>query len=214
MFAIYGEPHLVVGDIPGLDADHTAPRGVAEVHHGGGLLSPGIPHHARGGADFFDDDAVAPPAIFDGASPRRVEVDPVGLCRDGDERGGLRLAPRRVRLVDVGGAGEPGDRDGADIGDREVGVQRLLEGHRMRRAVLHGEAQRQGRREGHGIGRAKQLRPERRADVAVAETEGQGQGLAAGGFDPVEMPSRGARKAVLRRCRRVPVGAERRGLLV
>jgi hypothetical protein len=64
--------------------------------------------------------------MFNGASPRRVEVDAVGLCRDGDERRRLRLAPRRVGLVDVGGAGEPGDRDGADIGDREVGVQRLL----------------------------------------------------------------------------------------
>jgi hypothetical protein len=105
------------------------------------FFGPGIPHHARGGADLLDDDAAAPPAIFNGASPRRIEVDPVGLCRDGDERRGLRLAPRRAGLVDVGGAGEPGDRDGADIGDREVGVQRLLKGDRMRRAVLHGEAQ-------------------------------------------------------------------------
>jgi hypothetical protein len=115
VLAICGEPHLVVGDIPGLDADHAAPGRVAEIDHGGGLFGPGIPHHARRGADLFDDDAAAPPAIFNGASPRRIEVDPVGLCGDGDERRGLRLAPRRVRLVDVGGAGEPGDRDGADI---------------------------------------------------------------------------------------------------
>src|SRR5580704_14493123 len=54
-----------------------------------------------------------------------------------------------------GGAGEPGDRDGADIGDREIGVQRLLKGDRMRRAVLHGEAQRQGPREGHGVDSAE-----------------------------------------------------------
>jgi hypothetical protein len=61
VFVICGEPHLVVGDIPGLDADHAAPGGVAEIDHGGGLFSPGIPHHARGGADLFDDDAAAPP---------------------------------------------------------------------------------------------------------------------------------------------------------
>src|SRR5271166_6890375 len=53
-------------------------------------------------------------------------------CIDGDERRRLRLAPRRFGLVDVGGAGEPGDRDGADIGDREVGVQRLVKDDRMR----------------------------------------------------------------------------------
>ena len=41
---------------------------------------------------------------FDSASPRRVEIDAVGLCRDGDERRGLRLAPCRVGLVDVGAA--------------------------------------------------------------------------------------------------------------
>jgi hypothetical protein len=67
-----------------------------------------------------------PPAIFNGASPRRIEVDAVGFCRDGDERRGLRLAPRRFGLVDVGGAGEPGDRDGADIGDREAVTVRVV----------------------------------------------------------------------------------------
>ena len=102
MLVICGEPHLVVGDIPGLDADQAAPGGVAEIDHGGGLLRPGIPHHGRRGADLFDDDAAAPPAIFNGASPRRIEVDPVGLCRDGDERRGLRLAPRRFGLVGFG----------------------------------------------------------------------------------------------------------------
>src|ERR1700726_2640449 len=56
------------------------PGGVAEIDHGGGLFSPGIPHHARGGADLFDDDAAAPAAIFNGASPRRIEVDPGGLA--------------------------------------------------------------------------------------------------------------------------------------
>jgi|SRR5580692_5810422 hypothetical protein len=71
VLVICGEPHLVVGDIPGLDADHAAPGGVAEIGHGGGLLGPGIPHHARRGADLFDDDATAPPAILNGASPRQ-----------------------------------------------------------------------------------------------------------------------------------------------
>jgi hypothetical protein len=80
----------------------------------------------------------------------------------------------------------------------------------MRRAVLHGEPQRQGLREGHGVDRAKRLRPERRADIAVAEAEGQGQRLAARGFNPVEMPYRGTRKPVLRRRWRVTVGAEPR----
>src|SRR6202045_3449824 len=63
----------------------TPPGGVAEIDHGG-LFSLGIPHPARGGADLFDDDAAAPAAIFNGASPRRIEVDPVGLAHDGDER--------------------------------------------------------------------------------------------------------------------------------
>ena len=80
----------------------------------------------------------------------------------------------------------------------------------MRRAVLHGEAQRQGPSERHGVDRAKRLQPEGRADIAVAETEGQSQQLAARGFDPVEMPCRGARKPMLRCPRRVPVGAEPR----
>src|ERR1700758_4525004 len=77
VLVICGEPHLVVGDIPGLDADHAAPGGVAEIDHGGRPFGPGIPDHARGGADFFDDDVAAPPAIFNEASPRRIEVDPV-----------------------------------------------------------------------------------------------------------------------------------------
>src|SRR6202040_3479883 len=72
VFVPCGEPHLVVGDIPGLDANHAAPGGVAKIDHGGGLFSPGIPHHARGGADLLDDDAAAPPAIFNGAPPRRI----------------------------------------------------------------------------------------------------------------------------------------------
>jgi len=50
--------------------------------------------------------------------------------------------------VDIGVAGEPGDCDGCDIGNREVGVERLLEEDRVHRADLHGEAQRQGPREG------------------------------------------------------------------
>jgi hypothetical protein len=40
VFVICGEPHLVVGDIPGLDADHAAPGGVAEIDHGGPLYQP------------------------------------------------------------------------------------------------------------------------------------------------------------------------------
>jgi hypothetical protein len=84
VFVICGEPHLVVGDIPGLDAaDHAAPGGVAEIGHGGCLLGPGIPNDAGRGADLLDDDAAAPPAIFDDASPRRIEVDAVGLFRLG-----------------------------------------------------------------------------------------------------------------------------------
>ena len=46
---------------------------------------------------------------------------------DGDEIGGLQLAPCRVGLVDVGSARKPGDRDVADVGDCEIGVQYLLE---------------------------------------------------------------------------------------
>ena len=47
-------------------------------------------------------------------------------------------------------------------------MQRLLKGYRMRRAVLHGEPERQGLREDHGVDRAKRLRPERRADAEFA----------------------------------------------
>ena len=93
-----------------------------------------------GGAVLFDDDAAPPPAIFNAALLRRIEVDAVGLRRDGDECRGLRLAPCRVGLVDIGGAREPADCDASNIGNRKVGVQRLLEEDRMRRAVLHGEA--------------------------------------------------------------------------
>src|SRR6516225_9178531 len=80
----------------------------------------------------------------------------------------------------------------------------------MHRAVLHGEAQRQSPRKGHGIDRAKRLRPEWRVHVAVAETEGQGQRLAARSFDPAEMPRRSTGKAMLWRRRQVPTGAEPR----
>jgi hypothetical protein len=110
VFVICGEPHLVVGDIPGLDADHAAPRGVAEIDHGGGLFSPGIPHHARRSADLFDDDAAAPPAIFNDASARRVEVDAVGPDLASTSATGARykLTPRscptRAR-EDEGGLG-------------------------------------------------------------------------------------------------------------
>jgi hypothetical protein len=115
----------VVGDIPGLEANHAAPGGVAEVGHGGGLFGAGIPHHARRGADLFDHDAAAPPAIFEGASPRRVEVDAIGLCRDGDERRSLRLAPCPVRLVDVGtpSSGESTSRSGSSSRRPAAGSQ-------------------------------------------------------------------------------------------
>src|SRR4029077_14598506 len=54
------------------------------------------------------------------------------------------------------------------------------------------------------------LRPDRRADIAVAEAEGQGERPAARGFHPIEMPRGGAREPVLWRRRRVPAGAEPR----
>jgi hypothetical protein len=53
--------------------------------------------------------------------------------------GGLRLASFRVDLVDVGSVCKPGDRDVADVGDREVGVQRLREDDPVPRAVLYGD---------------------------------------------------------------------------
>jgi hypothetical protein len=84
VFAICGESYLVVGDIPGLDANHAAPCGVAEIGHGGCLFGPGIPHHGRRRAVPFDGDAAPPPAIFNAALPRRIEVNAVGLPRDGD----------------------------------------------------------------------------------------------------------------------------------
>src|SRR5580704_4176236 len=87
-------------------------------------------------------------------------------------------------------------------------MQRLLKEDRTGRVILHGEAQRQGLRENHGVGCAKRLGPEWRPDIAVVETEGQGHRLAAGGFDAVEVPWRCARKAVLRRRRRVRTGAK------
>src|SRR5262249_16403052 len=96
----------------------TMPRQAAEIGHAARLFGPGVPHHARPGADFFDDDLAAPPAIFEDAPRRRIEIDPVGLRPDGDERGSLRLAPSCFGLVDIGGAGEPGDCDGRDIGHR------------------------------------------------------------------------------------------------
>jgi hypothetical protein len=107
VFAVGGEPQLVVGDIPCLDANHAAPGRVAEIGHGGRLFGPRVPHHARPGADFFNDDAAAPPAIFEDAPRWRIEVDPVGLRPDGDERASLRLAPFRFGLVDIGGARDP-----------------------------------------------------------------------------------------------------------
>ena len=140
VFAVGGEPQLVVGDIPCLDANHAAPGRVAEIGHGGRLFGPRVPHHARPGADFLNDDAAASPAIFEDAPRWRIEVDPVGLRPDGDERSSLWLAPSRFGLVDVDGASEPGDRDGGDVGNREVAVQSLLEGDRMGPAVLHSEA--------------------------------------------------------------------------
>src|SRR5215469_14153512 len=104
VFAVGRETQLVVGDIPGFDANHTAPGRVAEIGHGGRLFGPGVPHHARPGADFFDGDLAAPPAIFEDAPRRRIEIDPVGLCPDGEERRSLRLAPSHFDLVDIGGA--------------------------------------------------------------------------------------------------------------
>jgi hypothetical protein len=53
----------------------------------------------RPSSESLPDLSPAPPAIFNGASRRRIEVDAVGLCRDGDQLGGLLLAPRRVGLV-------------------------------------------------------------------------------------------------------------------
>src|SRR6516162_713921 len=135
------ELHLVVGDVPALDADHTAPGRVAEIGHLGCLLDPGVPHHARRRTVLLDNNAAAPTPIFDDTLPWCIEVDAVGLSRDCDEIRGLQLAASRVGLVDVTGAGEPRDRDLGDVGDREVAVQRLLKHDRMLGTVLHGEAQ-------------------------------------------------------------------------
>jgi len=88
---------------------------------------PGVPNQGRDGTAFLDDDTAPPTAIFDDALPWRIQVGAVGLCGDGDKLGGLRLAPCRVGLVDVGNARKPGDRDVADVGDREVGVRGLFE---------------------------------------------------------------------------------------
>src|SRR5215469_10946653 len=115
MLAVLSEQHLVVGYIAGLDAGHATPRRVAEISHGGCFLGPGIPDHGRSSALLLDHDMALPPAIFDDASPWRIEVDAVGLRGDGDELGGLQLAPCRVGLVDIGSAREPGDRDVADV---------------------------------------------------------------------------------------------------
>lgn len=71
---VLSEQHLVVGDIPGLDADHATPHRVAEIGQGGCFLDPGIPNDGRGGAVLLDDDTVPPPTIFDAASPWRIEV--------------------------------------------------------------------------------------------------------------------------------------------
>jgi hypothetical protein len=46
VFRICGEPDLLIGDVPGLDADHAAPGRVAEIGHGRSFLGPGVPHHA------------------------------------------------------------------------------------------------------------------------------------------------------------------------
>ena len=98
VFVICGEPVPRCWRYSGLDADRLLRQAGSRDRPWRRSFRPGIPPR-RGGADLFDDDAAARPAIFDGASPRRIEVDPVGLCRDGDERRGLRLAPRRFGLV-------------------------------------------------------------------------------------------------------------------
>jgi hypothetical protein len=101
VLAVLCEQHLVVGDIPGLDTHHATPARTAKVGHGGCFLGPRVPDHGRGGTVLVDDDAAPPPSIFDDALRRGVEVDAVGLLGDGDEVGGLRLAPCIFFLVDV-----------------------------------------------------------------------------------------------------------------
>src|SRR6516164_11406486 len=78
-FATGGEPYLVVGDVPGLDADHAAPGGVAQVGHRRALLGPRVPHHGRRGAVFLDHHATTPAAILDNAPRRRVQIDAISL---------------------------------------------------------------------------------------------------------------------------------------
>src|SRR5215831_8024929 len=84
VLAIGCKPHLVVGDVAGLDADHAAPSGIAKVGHRRALLGPRVPNHGRGGADLLEDDIAAPSVILDDAPRRRVQVNAVGLRRDRD----------------------------------------------------------------------------------------------------------------------------------
>ena len=103
VFATCGEPHLVIRDVPGFDADHAASGGVAQVGHRGSFVRPRVPHHRRRGIVFLDDDAAPPAAIFNDARRWGIEVHAVGLRPDSDKPRGLPLAPSRFGLVDMDG---------------------------------------------------------------------------------------------------------------
>src|SRR5258705_4880978 len=98
MFTTGGKPYLVIRDIPGLDADHAAPGGVAQVGHRGSFVRPRVPHHCRRGVVFLDDDAAPPATIFNDAQRWTIEVHAVGLHPDSDERRGLPFSPPRFGL--------------------------------------------------------------------------------------------------------------------
>jgi hypothetical protein len=76
--------------------NHTPLGEVAQIGHAGCFLGPGVPHHGLRGVELLDDDAATPPAMFECASRRRIQVYAVGLRADGDERRGLPFAPSRV----------------------------------------------------------------------------------------------------------------------
>ena len=106
--------------------------------------------------------------------------DAVGGCDQRQVAGGRGLLLAIVGFIEVRSRGEAGDGRGADVGDSEVGVERLFKRHGLRPEIGDREAQGDGATgvgaEDEFVGDAEVIEAEAAAQVAGAEGEGEMEG--------------------------------------
>ena len=152
----------------GLNADHLVPLVWAHV----GQFSPWIEDDGGVGVLLLHGDVALAQRIVDDAGGRGVGVDAVGEAGKGKRSIQGRLHFEVVSLVDVASGLEPGDADLMDVGDREVGVECLLEDERRICIVGDCEAHGEGASDDKFKSHAEVVEAHLPAELGGSEREG------------------------------------------